>query len=96
LKSAPEIAPRRLTVEVPPDIDYRDIIQPDEVITWIDVNGNERPMGPTSWANELEAIACVKISNHLSKGIDKSHSHQVHCSKAYHKKLFAENWRLLY
>jgi superfamily I DNA and/or RNA helicase len=24
-------------------------------------------MGPTSWANELEAKACVKISNHLSK-----------------------------
>jgi superfamily I DNA and/or RNA helicase len=67
LKSAPEIAPRRLTVEVLPEIEYRDIIQPDEVITWVDVNGNERPMGPTSWANELEAKACVKISNHLSK-----------------------------
>jgi superfamily I DNA and/or RNA helicase len=24
-------------------------------------------MGPTSWGNELEAKACVKISNHLSK-----------------------------
>src|ERR671915_955111 len=67
LKSAPEIAPRRLTVDMPPDIEYRDIIQPDEVITWVDVNGNERPMGPTSWANELEAKACVKISNHLSR-----------------------------
>jgi superfamily I DNA and/or RNA helicase len=67
LKSAPEIAPRRLTLEVPPDIEYCEIIQPDEVITWVDVNGNERPMGPTSWANELEAKACVKISNHLSK-----------------------------
>jgi hypothetical protein len=67
LKSAPEIAPRRLTVKVSPDIEYREIIQPDEVITWVDVNGNERSMGPTSWANELEAKACVKISNHLSK-----------------------------
>jgi hypothetical protein len=67
LKSAPEIALRRLTVEVPSDIEYRDIIQPDEVITWVDVNGNERPTGPTSWANELEAKACVKISSHLSK-----------------------------
>jgi hypothetical protein len=67
LKSAPEIAPRRLTVKVPPDIEYRDIIQPHEVITWVDTNGNERPMGPTSWANELEAKACIKISNHLSK-----------------------------
>jgi hypothetical protein len=67
LKSAPEIATRRLTVEVPPDIEYRDIIQPDEVITWVDINGNERPMGPSSWANELEAKACVKISYHLSQ-----------------------------
>jgi hypothetical protein len=67
LKSAPEIATRRLTVELTPDIEYRDIIQPDEVITWVDVNGNERPMGPTSWANELEAKACVKISYHLSQ-----------------------------
>lgn len=24
-------------------------------------------MGPTSWANQLEARACVKISNHLSQ-----------------------------
>jgi hypothetical protein len=67
LKSAPEIASRRLTVELTPDIEYRDIIQPDEVITWVDVNGNERPMGPTSWANEMEAKACVKISDHLSR-----------------------------
>jgi hypothetical protein len=67
LKSAPEIAQRRLIVEVPADIEYRDIIQPEEVVTWVDVNGNERPMGPTSWANELEAKDCVKISNHLSK-----------------------------
>ena len=43
------------------------IIQPDEVITWVDVNGNERPMGPTSWTNESEAKACTKISNHLPK-----------------------------
>jgi hypothetical protein len=48
LKSAPEIAPRRLTIEAQPDIDYCEIIQPDEVITWVDLNGNERPMGPTS------------------------------------------------
>jgi superfamily I DNA and/or RNA helicase len=63
----PEIASRRLTLDVSPDFEYRDIIQPDEVITWVDINGNEQPMGPTSWANELEAKACVKISNQLSR-----------------------------
>ena len=65
LKSAPEIADRRLTLIKPSDIEYRQVIEPDEVITWVDINGNERPMGPTSWANELEA-ACAKICNHLS------------------------------
>jgi superfamily I DNA and/or RNA helicase len=50
----------------PSDIEYRQVIEPDEVITWVDINGNERPMGPTSWANELEAKACAKICNHLS------------------------------
>ena len=49
-----------------PEVEYRTIIQPDEVTTWIDINGNERPMGPTSWANDLEAKACAKICNHLS------------------------------
>ncbi len=66
LKSSPEIASRRLTLEKTPDVEYRDIIQPDEVITWVDVNGNERPMGPSSWANESEAKACAKICNHLT------------------------------
>jgi hypothetical protein len=46
LKSAPDIASRRLTLEKSPDIEYRDIIQPDEVTTWVDINGNEQPMGP--------------------------------------------------
>jgi hypothetical protein len=66
LKSAPEIADRRLTLIKSSDIEYRQVIEPDEVITWVDINGNERPMGPTSWANELEAKACAKICNHLS------------------------------
>jgi len=66
LKSSPDIASRRLTLLRTPDIEYRDIIQPDDVITWVDVNGSERPMGPTSWANELEAKACTRISSHLS------------------------------
>ena len=45
LKSAPEIADRRLTLIKPSDIEYRQVIEPDEVITWVDINGNERPMG---------------------------------------------------
>lgn len=65
LKSAPEIAPRRLTLDYMPDIEYHHVIQPDEVVTWVDINGVEQPKGPTSWANDLEAKACAKICNHL-------------------------------
>jgi hypothetical protein len=65
LRSAPEVALRRLTLEHMPDIEYRQIIQPDEVVTWVDINGIEQPRGPTSWANDLEAKACAKICSHL-------------------------------
>jgi hypothetical protein len=33
-----------------PDVEYRGIIDPDEVVTWVDINGNEEPIGATSWA----------------------------------------------
>jgi energy-coupling factor transporter ATP-binding protein EcfA2 len=65
LKSAPEIAPRRLTLDYMPDVEYRLVIQPDEVVTWVDINGVEQPKGPTSWVNDSEAKACAKICNHL-------------------------------
>ena len=65
LKSAPEIAPRRLTLDYMPDVEYHQVIQPDEVVTWVDINGVEQPKGPTSWANDLEAKGCAKICNHL-------------------------------
>ena len=72
LKSAPEIAPRRLTLDYMPDIEYHQVIQPDEVVTWVDINGVEQPKGPTSWANDLEAKACAKICNHLAHLTRKS------------------------
>jgi len=57
LRSSPEIASRRLSLDRSPDLEYRDIIQPDEVTTWVDINGDEQPIGPTSWANVTEAKA---------------------------------------
>jgi superfamily I DNA and/or RNA helicase len=66
LRSSPEIASRRLSLDRSPDLEYRDIIQPDEVITWVDINGDEQPIGPTSWANDMEAKACRKICHHLT------------------------------
>ena len=56
LRSAPEVASRRLNLDIQPDIEYRDIIQPSEVTTWVDISkGIEEPIGPSSWANETEA-----------------------------------------
>ena len=72
LRSASEVASRRLTLERLPEKEYRAIIQPDEVTTWIDINGNERPFGPTSWMNNLEAKASAKVCNHLASITKKS------------------------
>jgi hypothetical protein len=65
LRSAPEIGSRRLVLDSSPDIEFREIIQPDEVTTWVDINGIEQPIGPSSWANDVEAKACAKICSHL-------------------------------
>ena len=65
LRSAPEIGSRRLVLDNPPDIEFREIIQPDEVTTWVDIDGIEQPIGPSSWANDVEAKMCAKICSHL-------------------------------
>lgn len=65
LRSAPEIGSRRLVLDSSPDIEFREIIQPDEVTTWVDINGIEQPIGPSSWANDVEAKMCTKICSHL-------------------------------
>jgi superfamily I DNA and/or RNA helicase len=66
LRSAAEIGSRRLVLDRSPDTEFREIIQPDEVTTWVDINGKEQPIGPSSWANDMEAKACVKICSHLT------------------------------
>ncbi len=52
------------SLEQSPDLEYRDIIQPDEVTTWVDINVSEHR--PTSWTNDMEAKACAKICHHLT------------------------------
>jgi hypothetical protein len=41
LTSANDIAMRKLTLVHAPDIPYRETIDPDEVITWVDMDGTE-------------------------------------------------------
>jgi AAA domain len=61
LNSAPEIASRRFGAEYAIDKNYKEILNPEEVITWVNLNGNEEMGGPSSWYNEVEAKACVRI-----------------------------------
>jgi hypothetical protein len=65
LRSAPEVGSRRLVLDSQPDVELCDVIEPDQVTTWVDINGTEQPIGPSSWANNMEAKACAKICNHL-------------------------------
>jgi ABC-type oligopeptide transport system ATPase subunit len=67
LTSAPDIAGRRLDVMNAIDPEYRNIINPDEVVTWVDLNGTEEMAGPTSWYNDLEAKACARICYELKR-----------------------------
>ncbi len=72
LRSSPDIASRRLILDGTPDIAYREVIQPEEVITWVNINGEEQPLGPSSWANYSEARACAKICRELKLVTRKS------------------------
>lgn len=65
LRSAIDIASRRLTLHQAPDIEYREIIDPQEPVTWVDISGQESTMGFSSWANDIEAKACAKLCRHL-------------------------------
>lgn len=68
LKSAPDIAPRRLNLKssnISPE--FKKVILPDDVVTWIDVHGNEEMSGPSSWYNKKEAIISSKLGNELNK-----------------------------
>jgi hypothetical protein len=61
LTSAPDIANRRLSVKNAIDKEFKTVINPEEVVTWVDLSGSEEMAGPSSWYNDLEARACVRI-----------------------------------
>jgi hypothetical protein len=48
LKSAPDVASRRLRLYQILGMKYREIIKPEEPITWFDINGVEDTMGFSS------------------------------------------------
>jgi superfamily I DNA and/or RNA helicase len=70
LASAPEVAGRRLNVINTQCVDYniKQIINPDDVVTWIDMDKSEEiPYKESSWSNPQEAVACAKICKNLVK-----------------------------
>ena len=68
LTSAPDISGRRLEVNNNIiDKEFRNIINPDEVVTWVDLNGVEEMAGPSSWHNDLEARACARICSEIRR-----------------------------
>src|SRR5256885_13191080 len=34
-------------------------------VTWVNISGQENMMGFSSWSNEIEAKACVKLCKHI-------------------------------
>lgn len=67
LKSSPDIEFRRLRLTEKPEPLYQKIIEPEDVITWADMIGEEDPFGPTSWKNEAEAKACAKLCGEIRR-----------------------------
>lgn len=67
LISAPEIASRRFGAKYAIEDSFKDILNPQEVITWVNLDGNEEMAGPSSWYNDLEAKACVRICRELKR-----------------------------
>jgi hypothetical protein len=70
LESAPEVAGRRLNITNIgcADVNFKQIINPDDVVTWIDMRKSEEiPYKESSWSNPLEAAACARICKNLVK-----------------------------
>jgi len=70
LISAPEVAGRRLNLTnlYALEDDFKQILDPAEVVTWLDMrNSEETPSKESSWINQAEARACAKICRQLVK-----------------------------
>jgi hypothetical protein len=70
LTSAPEVVERRLDILNTESVDpgFKQIINPDDVVTWIDMRKSEEtPYKESSWDNPQEAVVCAKICKNLVK-----------------------------
>jgi energy-coupling factor transporter ATP-binding protein EcfA2 len=70
LLSAHEVAGRRLNLTnmFALEHDFKRILDPDEVVTWLDIHDSEEtPSKESSWVNLAEARACAKICKQLVK-----------------------------
>jgi hypothetical protein len=70
LASAAEVAGRRLSITNFESMDhiFKQIFNPDDVVTWIDMaKSEETSFKESSWSNPQEAVACAKICKNLVK-----------------------------
>jgi energy-coupling factor transporter ATP-binding protein EcfA2 len=78
LVSAPEVAGRRLNLTNIYDLghDFKQILDPEEVVTWLDIQKSEEtPSKESSWINLAEARACAKICKQLVKHMPQQQQH---------------------
>jgi len=61
LTSSPSAKNRRLVWSRTPSYPFREILKPEPPITFVNVRGEERRHGLSSWANPVEAKAVAKI-----------------------------------
>jgi hypothetical protein len=70
LASAPEVSGRRLNITNIECVDhsFKQIIGPEEIVTWVDIRKSEEvPYKESSWSNPQEAVACARICRNLLK-----------------------------
>lgn len=70
LRSHKSIRDRRLQLSKKPEVQFKDILAPEPVVTFVDVNGRETQEGLLSYSNTAEAKAVVKIAKQIAECTD--------------------------
>ncbi len=67
LKSAPEVYGRRLVIKETVEKAYLEVINPENVVTWINADTPETLEGLESYKNEGEAMMCLNLCQELTR-----------------------------
>jgi len=67
LRAHPSIRDRRLQMLERPEPSFVKLLDPESVVTYIDLKGQEEPQGISSYSNPTEAKAVVKLAQQIHK-----------------------------